>query len=89
MDREYKEIKEKLIENKNKKVLILGTIGIDFKSLKYQIKLGKLYEQELDDLFITKYGYINMNQNDAKTIEKLIKVKTGEPLFSNRIIPCD
>ena len=30
-----------------------------------------------------------MNQNDAKSIEKLIKVKTGEPLFSNRIIPCD
>ncbi len=91
MNKEYKEIKKKLMENPDKSILILGTIGINFKNLKYQLKTGELYQKILDDLFITKYGYtnINMNQNNVKSVEKLIKIKKGEPLFSNKIIPCD
>lgn len=89
MNKKYREIKKILIKNTNKSVLILGTTGIDFKSLKYQLKAGELYQKVLDDLFIAKYGYINMNQNDAKSLEKLIEIKKGEPLFSNKIIPCD
>ena len=89
MDKEYKKIKKLIIENKDKSVLILGTLGINFNSLKYQLKTGELYQRVLDNLFIDKYGYVNMNQNDAKSLEKLIHIKKGEPLFSNKIVPCD
>ena len=74
MDREYREIKKKLIENKNKKVLILGTIGIDFKSLKYKLKTGELYNKVLDDLFICKYGYINIKKESLCLAIKLFHV---------------
>ena len=89
MDRKYKEIKKILTENTDKSMLILGTIGINFNNLKYQLKAGELYQKVLDDLFISKYGYININQNDIKSLEALIEVKKGEPLFSNKIVPCD
>ena len=89
MKLELNQILKILASNTDKKILILGTFGIDFQSLQYQIKTGKLYEKELDDLFVAKYGYIHMNQNDARTVEKLIAIKRGEPLFSNKIISCD
>ena len=89
MNREYVKIRKILLKNKAKRVLILGTKGIDFKNLKYLLKTGELYNKVLDDLFIAKYGYINMNKNDTKSVETLIKIKEGEPLFSNKIIPCD
>ncbi len=89
MNKEYKEIKKVLNKNTDKSILILGTIGIDFNSLKYQLKTGELYQKVLDDLFIAKYGYINVNQNDVKSLEKLIEIKNGIPLFSNKIVPCD
>ncbi len=89
MDKEYKKIRKILIKNADKSILILGTIGIDFNSLKYQLKTGKIYQEVLDELFISKYGYINMNQNDAKSLEKLIELKKGETLFSNKIVPCE
>ena len=61
MSKDYKKIKKILIENKDKSILILGTMGIDFNNLKYYLKTGELYQKVLDDLFIAKYGYININ----------------------------
>ncbi len=89
MNKEYKEIKKILMKNTDKSVLILGTIGMDFKILKYQLKMGELYYKVLDDLFVSKYGYVKMNQNDVKTVENLIEVKKGDPLFSNKFVPCE
>ncbi len=89
MNEAMKKLKKLIFDNLNKKILILGTIGIPVNEIKYKLGVGQLYKKVLDDLFIAKYGYINMNQNDAKSLETLIEIKKGEPLFSNKIIPCD
>ena len=47
MKLELNQILKILASNTDKKILILGTFGIDFQSLQYQIKTGKLYEKEL------------------------------------------
>ncbi len=92
MNKEYKKIKKKLIENKNKRVLVLGTIGINLQTLIKKLETGKLYEEVLDDLLIKNYGYINtryINDSEKKKIEDSIKIERGIPLFSHKIINSD
>ncbi len=92
MDKDYKIIKEKLNENKNKRVLILGTIGIDFQTLMKKLNVGKWYEKVLDDLLIENYGYIApkyIPDNEKKRLEDSIEIEKGVPLFSHKMIDSD
>lgn len=92
MEKEYKKIKEKIIEYKDKRVLVLSTIGINFQPIIKSIGVGEIYEKVFDDLLIENYGYIYtryINDNEKKKIEELLEIKKGLPLFSHKIIDSD
>ncbi len=92
MDEIEKKLKKILTKNADKRILVLGTIGLGFSWISKVINIGKRYEKVLDDLFVENYGYIDpryISDDEKKRIEDSIQIEKGTPLFSHKILDTD
>ena len=91
MNEVIKKLKKLIYNNKNKKILILSTIGFPTNEIKYNLDI-EIYSKVFDDLLIENFGYIDpkyIKDDEKKRIEDTIEVKKDIPLFSNKILNSD
>lgn len=92
MNEAIKKLKKLVFDNADKKILILGMVGLPFEKMKYQLGVGELYNKVYDDLLIENFGFIEeryIADAEKKRIADTIKIKNGIPLFSNKILDSD
>lgn len=89
MKEETKKMKEILEQNKDKRVLILGTEYSGKKEILKNLKIGEDYDEILNHLLEEKYGYVYITESEREVVKKTMAVKKGVPMFSEHLLDCD
>lgn len=92
MDERIKDLKKIILDNLDKKVLVVCPIREVLREVCQKIMIGELYDDIFSKLLDEEFGYIYSRyipDTEQKRIEKTIKVKRGIPLFSSKIIDSD
>ncbi len=92
MNEKLNRLKKILLENQDKKVLVLSASETSIQKIYQFMAMGKLYNHVLDELLIKEFGAIEkwyVTDNERKRMEEQIKIEKGKPLFSTQIVDCD
>ncbi len=89
MKEETKKIEKIINENKDKRILILGTKFSGKRTILNNLKIGTYYNDLLDDLILEKYGYVYITPQEKKALESKMIITKGIPLFSECLVDCD
>ena len=90
--KEIKCLKKILLENQDKRILVLMASEILLQKIYQNCKIGYLYKDVLDELLTKEFGSIEkwyVSNTEKNKLEKQIKIVKNNPLFSHKIVDCD
>ena len=85
-------LKKILLENQDKRILVLSASEVSIQKIYHCMSMGCLYESVLMDLLEKEFGGIEkwyVQDTERERVGKQIQIEKGIPLFSTKIIDCD